>query len=85
VEGNRQAQDWLLEYCAGHGITVEQRDAYTYAETSSGYPSVKNEFRAASELGLDVQRVDADELPYATEGQFDLRTSWSSRRRTTRS
>jgi glycine/D-amino acid oxidase-like deaminating enzyme/nitrite reductase/ring-hydroxylating ferredoxin subunit len=72
LEANREAQSWLLDYCAARGLSVQQRDAYTYAATASGLSSVKKEFKAARDLGLDVQRAETDELPYATQGAIRL-------------
>ena len=38
VEGNREAQAWLVDYAAEHGVQMEHRDAYTYAGSQSGAP-----------------------------------------------
>jgi glycine/D-amino acid oxidase-like deaminating enzyme/nitrite reductase/ring-hydroxylating ferredoxin subunit len=73
VEGNREAQAWALRYCADNEIPVERRDAYTYAAKRSGTSSVRKEFEIAERVGLEVEQVDADELPYQTYGAVRLR------------
>ena len=72
VEGNREGQAWLLRYCEDHQVAVERRDAYTYAGTESGASAVHKEFDICRRLGLDVTRVTADELPYASYGAVRL-------------
>ena len=72
VEGNREGQAWLLRYCEDHQVPVERRDAYTYAGTESGATAVRKELDICQRLGLDVARVSADELPYASYGAVRL-------------
>jgi len=72
VEGNSEGQSWLLRYCDDHQIPVQRRDAFTYAGQRSGASAVRKEFEVASRLGLEVTRVDADELPYRTFGAVRL-------------
>jgi glycine/D-amino acid oxidase-like deaminating enzyme/nitrite reductase/ring-hydroxylating ferredoxin subunit len=66
VEGNREAQAWLMDYAAEHGVQMEHRDAYTYAGSRSGASAVRREFEIARRLGLPVEMTDAVELPYPT-------------------
>jgi glycine/D-amino acid oxidase-like deaminating enzyme/nitrite reductase/ring-hydroxylating ferredoxin subunit len=66
VEGNREAQAWLLAYADEHGVQMDHRDAYTYAGTQSGASAVRREFDIARRLGLPVDMTDAVELPYPT-------------------
>ena len=73
VEGNQEGQAWALRYCADHDIPVQRRDAYTYAGRRSGTSSVRKEFDIAQRVGLEVERVDADELPYPSYGAVRLR------------
>jgi glycine/D-amino acid oxidase-like deaminating enzyme/nitrite reductase/ring-hydroxylating ferredoxin subunit len=73
LDGNREGQQWLLAYCAEHGIQIEHRDAYTYAGTRSGAAAVRREFDIGRRLGLAVQMADASELPYPTYGAVCLR------------
>jgi hypothetical protein len=63
VEGNREAQAWLLAYAADHGVQMDHRDAYTYAGTQSGASAVRREFDIARRVGLPVEMTDAVELP----------------------
>jgi glycine/D-amino acid oxidase-like deaminating enzyme/nitrite reductase/ring-hydroxylating ferredoxin subunit len=72
VEGNREAFAWTLRYCEDNDIPVERRDAYTYAGKRSGTSAVRKEFQIAQKVGLEVERVDADELPYRTYGAVRL-------------
>jgi glycine/D-amino acid oxidase-like deaminating enzyme/nitrite reductase/ring-hydroxylating ferredoxin subunit len=72
VEGNREAQAWLMAYAAEHGVQMEHRDAYTYAGTQSGASAVRREFDIARRLGLPVQMPDAVELPYPTYAALSL-------------
>jgi glycine/D-amino acid oxidase-like deaminating enzyme/nitrite reductase/ring-hydroxylating ferredoxin subunit len=72
VEANREGMEWLLRYCDDHGVPAQRRDAYTYAGTPEGTRKVERELRAARRLGLDVEMVDADELPYPTYGAVRL-------------
>lgn len=66
VEGNREAQAWLMAYAAEHGVQMDSRDAYTYAGTQQGASALRREFDIARRLGLPVQMTDAVELPYPT-------------------
>ena len=72
IEGNREALAWTLRYCEDSNVPIERRDAYTYAGKQSGASAVQKEFEAAQRLGLEVERVDADELPYSTYGAVRL-------------
>ena len=72
VEGNREAFAWVLRYCDDNQVPVQRRDAYTYAGSRSGASAVNKEFDAAQRLGLDVTRIDADELPYPSYGAVRL-------------
>src|SRR3712207_2572310 len=72
VEGNREAFAWVLRYCDDNQIPVQRRDAYTYAGSESGVSAVDKEFEIAERLGLQVTRVDADELPYPSYGAVRL-------------
>ena len=72
IEGNREALAWTLRYCEDSNVPIERRDAYTYAGKQPGASAVQKEFEAAQRLGLEVERVDADELPYSTYGAMRL-------------
>lgn len=72
VEANREGQSWMLRYADEHGINVQRRDAYSYAETDSGHRTVVKEHEVARALGLETQLTDAIELPYATHGAVML-------------
>jgi glycine/D-amino acid oxidase-like deaminating enzyme/nitrite reductase/ring-hydroxylating ferredoxin subunit len=73
VDGNREAQEWLLAYCNQHGIQIERRDAYTYAGTQEAASAVRREFDIGRRLDLAFEMTDAIELPYPTYAAVCLR------------
>jgi glycine/D-amino acid oxidase-like deaminating enzyme/nitrite reductase/ring-hydroxylating ferredoxin subunit len=72
VEANRAGFDWLLDYAAPLEGAVERRDAYSYAGTPEGIPTVRAEHEAAVEAGLDARLVSPDELPFPSYGAVML-------------
>jgi glycine/D-amino acid oxidase-like deaminating enzyme/nitrite reductase/ring-hydroxylating ferredoxin subunit len=72
VDGNREGMEWILRYCAEHGVPVQRRDAYSYAGTPDGVDRVEEELRASSALGLDVTREYALDLPFPAFGAVRL-------------
>lgn len=72
VEANREGQAWMLRYAEEHGIEVQHRDAYSYAESDTGRRTVEKEHEVAQALGLPTQLTDALELPHATHGAVML-------------
>lgn len=73
VDGNLEGQQWLLRYCEEHGVPVQHRTAVTYANSASGVPSVRAEFEALQDAGVEAQWRDGfDELPYETQGGVSL-------------
>jgi glycine/D-amino acid oxidase-like deaminating enzyme/nitrite reductase/ring-hydroxylating ferredoxin subunit len=72
LEGNRAGQEWVLQYCAERGVPLERRDAWTYAGSRSGRKAVRREYELGRQLGLDLSREDAVELPYNSYGAIRL-------------
>ncbi|MCE5289211.1 MAG: FAD-dependent oxidoreductase [Nocardiaceae bacterium] len=72
VEANRAAQQWLLGFCADHGIDTQHAAAVTYAGTPDGSQTVQREFRACREAGLDVEWSNDAGLPYRSHGAVRL-------------
>jgi glycine/D-amino acid oxidase-like deaminating enzyme/nitrite reductase/ring-hydroxylating ferredoxin subunit len=72
VEGNREGMDWLLRYCADHGVPVQRRDAYSYASSPDGLARVDEEYRAGVSLGLPVKRIGELDVPFPTFGAVSL-------------
>jgi glycine/D-amino acid oxidase-like deaminating enzyme/nitrite reductase/ring-hydroxylating ferredoxin subunit len=72
VEANREAQSWLVDYCGDRGVPIQRRDAFTYAESLRGRSAVQHEYQAVARLGLDVERVEPDELPFTTRAAIRL-------------
>lgn len=68
VEGNREAVQWLLAFCARHGVDVQRRPAATYAASTSELSTVRREHDAARQLGLDVTWADALDVPFPLVG-----------------
>lgn len=64
VEGNREGQAWLAQYCADRGIDVQHEDAYSYAQFDRGLPTARAEFEAATAAGLGVDWVDELDVPF---------------------
>ncbi len=80
VEGNRQAQRWLLRFCEDNGVPFQVRDAVTYAaQDGHQLRLARKEHEAAHSLGLPVRWVDELPLPVphvggtvlAEQAQFD--------------
>ena len=72
VEGNREGMEWLLRYCAEHGVPVQRRDAVSYAGTPAGRARVEEEYQAGRMLGLDVTRDPLLDVPFAAHGAVRL-------------
>ncbi|RMB59909.1 FAD-dependent oxidoreductase [Tessaracoccus antarcticus] len=72
VDGNREAQAWLLQYLAERDVAVQQRNAYTYATTPDGTTTLKKEHEAALAAGLEVTWSEESELPFAVTGAIAL-------------
>ncbi|WP_433662560.1 FAD-dependent oxidoreductase [Nocardia sp. CA-128927] len=68
VDANREGQQWLLRFCADHGIDTQRAAAFTYAQTPSGTARVEAELAACRVGGLDARWVDELELPFPTYG-----------------
>lgn len=66
VEGNREGQAWLTQYCADRGVDVQYEDAITYAQTAAGVPLARAEFDACAAAGLEVEWIDT--APFSTDG-----------------
>ncbi|MGV0743695.1 FAD-dependent oxidoreductase [Mycolicibacterium sp. XJ870] len=76
VQGNLEGQDWLAGYCEARGIGFQREDAYTYAQSEEGVPSVRAELDACRAAGLDVDWLDdaSDEaqVPFPFHGGVKL-------------
>ena len=72
VEANTEGQQWLLRFCADHGVDVQHRLAATYAADESEISSVDDEYDAATRLGLPVSRVDSIDVPFPQHGAVIL-------------
>ncbi|MFD1214544.1 FAD-dependent oxidoreductase [Arthrobacter sp. GCM10027362] len=73
VAAQREAQDWLLGFCAEHAVAFQHRDAYSYATTDKGAETLRAELHACTVAGLDVElNSAAAELPFAVTGALKL-------------
>ena len=72
VDGNREAQAWLERFCEEHGVDLQHRPAYTYANTARGERQVRQEHEAARRAGLPTEWLDEVPLPYPTRGAVRL-------------
>jgi glycine/D-amino acid oxidase-like deaminating enzyme/nitrite reductase/ring-hydroxylating ferredoxin subunit len=79
VDGNREGQEWVLNYCESHGVAVQREDAYTYAQSADGVVSARRELHACHAVDVPATwEADADvPFPYhggarlADQAQFD--------------
>lgn len=72
VEGNREGMMWLLRYCEEHRVSVQRRDAFSYATSPAGVERVDEEYRADLSLGLDVTRESSLDVPFPVYGAVRL-------------
>lgn len=72
VESNRQGQAWLRRELDRRGVSYEERDAYTYANTHDGCEILDREHDAARAAGLEVQRIDGAGLAFPTASALHL-------------
>ncbi|GAA1430879.1 FAD-dependent oxidoreductase [Mycobacterium cookii] len=72
VDGNREGQSWLLNYCASQGVAVQREDAYTYAQSSDGVSSVRAELNACHAAGLPATWEDDADVPFPYQGGVRL-------------
>jgi glycine/D-amino acid oxidase-like deaminating enzyme len=72
IDGNREGQDWVLEYCEAHGIAVQREDAYTYAQSAKGVPSARLELKACQAVDLPAVWEDEADVPFPYHGGVRL-------------
>jgi glycine/D-amino acid oxidase-like deaminating enzyme len=72
VRGNREGQAWLVQHCESHGLSVQREDAYTYAQSDDGVAKVQQEYEACTAAGLEVDWVDAADVPFPFHGGVRL-------------
>ena len=72
LDGNREGQSWLLNYCEAQGVAVQREDAYTYAQSEAGVDSAKAELKACQAVGLPVTWEAGAEVPFPYQGGVRL-------------
>ncbi|MDX6277489.1 MAG: hypothetical protein QOJ72_1617 [Nocardioidaceae bacterium] len=68
IDGNREGQQWMLTFCADHGVPVQHRDAVTYASSPEQRSALEDELRATHAVGLETQLVDSLDVPFPQYG-----------------
>jgi glycine/D-amino acid oxidase-like deaminating enzyme len=72
LDGNREAQSWVLNYCASNDVAVQREDAYTYAQSSDGVATARAEYEACRAVGLATTWEDDAEVPFPYRGGVRL-------------
>jgi glycine/D-amino acid oxidase-like deaminating enzyme len=72
VEGNREGQDWLVQHCEAHGISLQREDAITYAQSDKGVDSARRELDACKAVGLNADWIDDPDVPFPFHGGVRL-------------
>ncbi|NDK30558.1 FAD-dependent oxidoreductase [Nesterenkonia haasae] len=72
VDGNREAQSWLLRYLEDRGVEYQRRPAYTYAHFSDSIGTLEEELEACQAAGVKAEWAEVDELPYPIAGAVRL-------------
>ena len=72
VEAQREGAAWIEHFCSEHGVTVQHRDAVTYARSASGEKALRSELEVADHAGLGVEWVDEVPLPFPVRGAIRL-------------
>lgn len=72
VDGNREAQAWLLHYLDHRGVDYQRRTAYTYATTAEGRSALEEELQACRAAGVEAQWTEETELPFPVTGALML-------------
>ncbi|MBB3038791.1 FAD-dependent oxidoreductase [Hoyosella altamirensis] len=65
VAVNQSALSWLREFCAGAGVEIQTRAAYTIAQHDSSLETLEREADAASAAGLKVDSSRGAPLDFA--------------------
>lgn len=79
LDGSAAGQQWLLSFCAEHGVDVERRDAVSYVVDEQQVDAIRHEQELGRRLGLDLVDEVGAELPFepaagtrlAGQAQFD--------------
>lgn len=72
LTANQEAQAWVRRFCDDHGVAVQERDAYTYANGAAGLGAARRELHLAQRLGLPATWLDQADLPFEHRGAVRL-------------
>ena len=76
VAGHQEGQAWVVRFAREHGVDLEQRPAYTFAQAAAGADAVRRELEVAQRAGLPVEWVDDVPLRFPTHGAARLADQW---------
>ncbi|MGQ4618685.1 FAD-dependent oxidoreductase [Nocardia sp. R7R-8] len=69
---NRDGQEWLLRFCAAHGVTVERAAALTYAQNDDEMSAVRAEYAATQKAGLPTELLREVDASFPVRGAVRL-------------
>ncbi|MBF6465825.1 FAD-dependent oxidoreductase [Nocardia beijingensis] len=72
VAANQAGQDWLLRFCAAHGVAVERAAALTYAQNDEEMSAVRAEYAATQKAGLPTELLRELDAPFPARGAVRL-------------
>ncbi|MGK8488694.1 FAD-dependent oxidoreductase [Nocardia asiatica] len=72
VAANREGQEWLLRFCAAHGVAVDRVAALTYAQSEDEMPAVRAEYAATQKAGLPTELLGDPDVPFPAHGAVRL-------------
>ncbi len=72
VAGNLEGRDWLARFGEVRGLSIQQEDAYTYAQSREGIDAARAELEACRAAGLPAQWADDADVPFPFHGGVRL-------------
>ncbi|MGY1943075.1 FAD-dependent oxidoreductase [Nocardia asiatica] len=72
VAANREGQEWLLRFCAAHGVAVDRVAALTYAQSEDEMSAVRAEYAATQKAGLPTELLGDPDVPFPAHGAVRL-------------
>ncbi|WP_280490881.1 FAD-dependent oxidoreductase [Nocardia asiatica] len=72
VAANREGQEWLLRFCAAHGVAVDRVAALTYAQSEGEMSAVRAEYAATQKAGLPTELLGDPDVPFPAHGAVRL-------------
>ena len=72
VDGNREAQAWLLRFLDEREVDYQRRTAFTFAVQGDGVRTLEDELHASRAAGLDLTWTTQTGLPFEVAGALAL-------------